>query len=104
MPVLDGEMTDIKSNAATCGLSIAAYLRTLGLQYKPKGILDNKAVNELAKVNGDLGRLGGLLKMLLTNDERLKSMGKDQVMPKINDLLDQIQSAQGLLLEAAKKV
>lgn len=101
VPVLAEEMTEIKHNAATCGLTVAAYLRTLGLAYKPKGVLDNKAVGELAKVNGDLGRLGGLLKMLLTNDERVKAL---QVMPTINGILEGIQTTQALLLEAAKKV
>jgi hypothetical protein len=104
VPVLPSEIVTIKTNAANCGLPVAAYLRTLGLEYKPKTILDAKAVGELAKVNGDLGRLGGLLKMLLTNDERLKALGKDQVMPKITTILDEIQSMQGLLLEAVKRV
>jgi hypothetical protein len=102
--VLPAEAVAIKSNAANCGLSASAYLRSLGLHYKPKTILDYKAVTEMAKVNGDLGRLGGILKMWLTNDERLKALGKEQVVPKINNLLDEIQSTQGLLLETVKKV
>jgi hypothetical protein len=80
------------------------YLRSLGLQYKPKGILDNIAVLELVKVNADLGRLGGLLKMWLTNDERLELLGKEQVAPKIHKLLEEIQSTQDVMLVAAQKV
>ncbi|MBK8605050.1 MAG: hypothetical protein IPN87_19015 [Saprospiraceae bacterium] len=35
------------------------YLKKLGLGYEPTSIMDNQKVNELAKINGDLGRLGG---------------------------------------------
>jgi hypothetical protein len=104
VPVLPTEAIDIKRLAAECGLSVAAYLRELGLQYKPKGILDYKAVTELAKVNGDLGRLGGLLKMLLSNDNRLKSAGKDVVVPTIKEILEEIKVTQALLLETARRV
>ncbi len=104
VPVLPAEAIEIKNNAADCGLAVAAYLRNVGLQYKPKGILDSKAISELVKINGDLGRLGGLLKMWLSNDERLKLLGKELVIAKINSLLDEIQLTQAMLLEVAKKV
>ncbi|MEK6747126.1 MAG: conjugal transfer transcriptional regulator TraJ [Pseudomonadota bacterium] len=102
VPVLPSETTKIKQNAADCGLSVAAYLRSVGLQYKPKGILDYKAVGELVKVNADLGRLGGLLKMWLSNDERLGVFNKESL--EINELLQEIQLTQSLLLETARKV
>ena len=104
VPVLPAEAIEIKSNAADCGLAVAAYLRNVGLKYKPNSILDYKAISELVKVNADLGRLGGLLKMWLTNDERLKLFGKELVVAKINGLLDEIQLTQIALLEVAKKV
>jgi hypothetical protein len=104
VPVLPSEAIEIKINAANCSMSVAAYLRELGLNHKPKTTLDAKAVLELAKVNGDLGRLGGLLKMWLTNDERLVALGKEQVVPKIHSLLEEIQTTQAMLLETAQKV
>jgi hypothetical protein len=104
VPILPAEEVAIKRNAGNCGLTVAAYLRTLGLEYRPKTILDNNAVGELVKVNADLGRLGGLLKMLLTNDERLKAIGKEQIMPTINGILEEIKTTQSLLLAAAQKV
>jgi hypothetical protein len=36
VPVLPAEIVEIKQNAADCGMSIAAYLRELGLKHKPK--------------------------------------------------------------------
>jgi hypothetical protein len=104
VPVLPAEMTDIKRNAANCGLSVSAYLRNLGLQYRPKTILDANSVLELVRVNGDLGRLGGLLKMLLTNDEKVKALGKEQVTAKIYSLLEEIEVTQALLFETVKRV
>ena len=102
VPVLPSETIEIKQNAADCGLSVSAYLRSIGLQYKPKGILDYKAVGELVKVNADVGRLGGLLKMWLSNDERLGVFNKESL--EINELLQEIQATQALLLETARKV
>jgi hypothetical protein len=104
VPVLPTELTAIKTSAANCGLSVAAYLRTLGLNHQPKTTLDADGIIEMVKINGDLGRLGGLLKMLLTNDERLKAMGKEQVTARIHGMLEDIQSTQSLLFEAARKV
>lgn len=70
VPVLPDEEAAIKRNAAATGLSIAGYLRNVGVGYEVRGILDLVQVQDLARVNGDLGRLGGLLKLWLTNDER----------------------------------
>ena len=58
--------------ARTTGNSTSAYLRKVGLGYEVKSVLDFERVAELAKVNGDLGRLGGLLKLWLSNDKRLQ--------------------------------
>ncbi|KVP14769.1 conjugal transfer protein TraJ [Burkholderia ubonensis] len=70
VPVLPDEEAAIKRNAAAAGLSVAAYLRNVGVGYEIRGILDLARVQDLARVNGDLGRLGGLLKLWLTNDAR----------------------------------
>lgn len=59
------ERAAIEKNAAATNLSASAYLRTLGLGYQPKSLLDVKHVLELVKLGGDMGRLGGLLKMWL---------------------------------------
>lgn len=64
------EKEQIQTNAESCNLSCSAYLRQLGLGYIPASKLDAAAMRQLAKVNGDMGRLGGLLKMMLTNQER----------------------------------
>lgn len=91
VPVLPDEETAIKKMAASAGLPVAAYLRNVGLGYQVRGILDNKRVEELARINGDLGRLGGLLKLWLTDDPRTARFGESTIralLSKIEDTQD----------------
>jgi hypothetical protein len=71
VPVLEQEEEAIKQRAATAGLSVSSYLRKIALDYPIYNILDYQAVDTLAKVNGDCGRLGGLLKLWLSDDKKL---------------------------------
>src|ERR1700756_913501 len=80
------ERATIERLAATTGLSVSAYLRTLGLAYEPKSILDAKSVRDLLKACGDLGRLGGLLKLWL-----VEKPGQGASVAEIRQLLEQIQ-------------
>ena len=73
VPVLPNEEAEIKSKAQDAGLTVAEYLRNLGLGYSVPSVIDSRQVDSLLKINGDLGRLGGLIKLWLTNDERLLS-------------------------------
>jgi hypothetical protein len=70
--VTSQEKAGIQEMARITGNSASAYLRKVGLGYEVKSVLDFEGVGELAKVNGDLGRLGGLLKLWLSNDKRLQ--------------------------------
>lgn len=64
--VVDGdERRRIRQRAKEAGLSVSAYLRMVGLGKAIRLAFDHTAVLELAKVNGDQGRLGGLLKLWL---------------------------------------
>ncbi len=86
VPVDADEEQIIKTQAATCGLSISEYLRNLGLGYQPTSIVDNQKVDELAKINGDLGRLGGLLKLWLSNDKKAAHYDKKTIIKLLNDI------------------
>ncbi|MCF5552537.1 CopG family transcriptional regulator [Pseudomonas syringae] len=63
--VTDGEKEAITKCAEEAGMSRSGYLRALGLNTPIRSVVDLKAVAELAKVNGDLGRVAGLLKLWL---------------------------------------
>jgi hypothetical protein len=55
----------IQENAEASGLSVAGFVRRVAMGYQVDSIVDIKQVNELSRVNADLGRLGGLLKLWL---------------------------------------
>ena len=63
--VTDGEKATITARAKETGMARSAYLRALGLNTPVKSVVDLGAVADLAKVNGDLGRVAGLLKLWL---------------------------------------
>lgn len=93
VPVLPEEEAAIKENAARAGLTIAAYLRAVGIGYEIRGIVDSNEVERLAKINGDLGRLGGLLKLWLTNDARTAQFGETTIraaLARIEDTQDKM--------------
>ncbi|MFJ2333646.1 plasmid mobilization protein [Pseudomonas helleri] len=63
--VTDEEKAAITERAAEAGMSRSGYLRALGLNTPIRSVVDLTAVADLAKVNGDLGRVAGLLKLWL---------------------------------------
>ena len=75
VPVLPEEAAAIKRLAATAGLPVAAYLRNVALSYRFNRNLDDSGVEDLVRLNGDLGRLGRLLKLWLTGDPRKAHYG-----------------------------
>ena len=62
----ESERAAIDTNASACALTVSAFLRTLGSGYEPKSMLDQEAILSLIGVAADQGRLGGLLKLWLT--------------------------------------
>ncbi len=60
------ERAAIEERAIATGRSLSSLLRDLALGFEPKALLDLQAVQALVKVNADQGRLGGLLKLWLT--------------------------------------
>jgi hypothetical protein len=69
-------------------MSTSAYLRQVGLGMPIKSILDQNSIVDLAKVNADQGRLCGLLKLWLTNDEKLKPYDQAKLSMNIIKLLE----------------
>lgn len=93
VPVLPEEEAAIKQNAEYAGLSTAAFLRKVGMGYEVESLVDVEQVKELSRVNGDLGRLGGLLKLWLTDDVRTRAF----TPAVINTLLVKIEATQNEL-------
>ena len=100
VPVLPIEEAEIKCKATDAGLTVAENLRNLGLGYKVPSVIDNRKVDALLKINADLGRLGGLIKLWLTNDKRTKLIGKSQ----LHLTLDSIRNTQSTMLDVIMKL
>ncbi len=61
----EAELAAISARAASANLSLSAYLRAAGLNQKVRSVLDVHAVEELSKVNGELGRAAAVVKLWL---------------------------------------
>ncbi|EXI77997.1 MAG: conjugal transfer transcriptional regulator TraJ [Candidatus Accumulibacter phosphatis] len=97
---LPEERQQVVANARAVGLSLSNYLLNVGVGYQVRGIVDNKQVEELARINGDLGRLGGLLKLWLTNDARTAQFGEST----IRAVLSRIEATQGQMISVMQNV
>jgi hypothetical protein len=93
------ERARIEQRAKIAGLSVSAYLRAAGLNQPIRSVLDHDAVRELAKVNGDQGRLGGLLKLWL-----MQRGGEGAPAVEIRRVLDRITEIQTQLANIAGRV
>lgn len=101
---LPEEKEQISQNAKNVGLSTSAYLLSVGIGYEIKSILDSQLVGDLVKVNADLGRLGGLLKLWLTDDKKLAAAGHSLTEGTVRTLLKRIEETQAIMFESVKKL
>jgi hypothetical protein len=99
-----GEKAAIAEAARACRLSASAYARTLALGDPPTPCAYLDRLDDVMKLHADLGRLGGLLKMTLTNDERLNDMGREMGVATIDATLVDIRATQAKLLELVDMV
>lgn len=76
---LPEEKQTITENADAAGKSVSSFLLAVGQGYRVTGVMDYEKVRELARINGDLGRLGGLLKLWLTKDARAAKFGEETI-------------------------
>ncbi len=82
------EKAAITERAKQAGMSRSGYLRALGLNSPVRSIVDLQAVASLGKVNGDLGRVAGLLKLWLAekNGQGASSVEIDRMMVEFREL------------------
>lgn len=97
---LPSEREAIAENARAAGKSLSNFLLNVGQGYRIQGITDYERVRELARINGDLGRLGGLLKLWLADDVRTAAFGTET----IHRLLERIEATQAEMAEVMKSI
>lgn len=73
----DEEKAQILECAKQNGLSRSGYVWAVGMNYPIRSVVDLAAVTDLAKVNGDLGRVAGLLKLWLADKNRQEARAMD---------------------------
>jgi len=96
----------LENRAKGVGKSTAAYLRDLAMEYPLRSVVDQYALDVLIKTKADLGRLGGLFKIWLTNNEEYKEnvkLGKYDYKT-VEALLEKIEERQERLIEIAEKL
>lgn len=105
---LESERQAIEENAHQSGLSVSRFLRVVGIGMPVRSMADQKAVKALARINADMGRLGGLLKALLTNEERFDGLtGRElqeitlATLKEIQDNQTELRIIAGRLVEGA---
>ncbi len=100
--VSDDEYAQITESAKSVGLSNSAFLRQTGKGYAPSSIFDLDVVEKLIKLSADQGRYGGLLKMWLTNDERLAWFDQKELAQSIGLSLEKVNEIQETILDIIK--
>ena len=86
--VTDEEKATITERAEEAGMSRSGYLRALGLNTPIRSVVDLKAVADLCRINGDLGRVAGLLKLWLLekNGQGASSVEIERMMVEFREL------------------
>lgn len=103
--VTDEERTIICELAEQAGLSRSAFLRAAGLNKRVGARADLEAVRELVKVNGDLGRIAGLLKLWLAEKrgQGASPMDVEQMMKGFRELQAGISEKMGAIVFGKKR-
>ncbi|PTN09681.1 plasmid mobilization protein [Nitrosomonas aestuarii] len=100
VPVSAEEERVIKRKAQDTGLPVARYMRLVSQGYMVQSTIDLCQVEKLLKINGDLGRAGGLLKLWLSDDRRAAGLDRKAIF----GVLQEIRETQGLMSRVLKRV
>ena len=89
------EYSRIQESANKAGLSLSTFCKRVCLGTPVPGLEHRQAVKDILKANADLGRLGGLLKLALSEEGDKIALSK---------LLREIDAGQSALKAAARKI
>lgn len=85
----ESERDRIAALAEQCGLSVSEFMHRVVLGQEVNSKMDKEAFLNLLKVNADLGRLGGLFKLALTDGVKKIASHKE-----VRRILHQIEDRQ----------
>lgn len=96
------EFIDLSERASNYGLTISRFLRDLAMNYPLTCITDQKVAHEMLLIAGDIGRLGGLFKLWLSNNsDNMAAFSKNRSYKDIDEVLDKILELQEILKNKA---
>ena len=105
VPELGQDCESVVSNQVMDqGNERARYLRALGLELPVQSTIDHRAVLDLVKINADLGRLGGLIKMWLTSNDSWESSSTQTLQRKLDGTLNEIRALQKKMSDRLQNV
>ena len=102
--VFPEEQAIIANNAKMAGLSVPEFLRRLGLGANIKPVIDPVIGRQIIKHAGEIGKVGGLLKMLLSNSERFGGTRGEVLQIQTEKLLNEINDARAKLVSVIKSL
>lgn len=97
------EKAQLQAAARSAALTVPEYLRQLGARNEVKSKVDQRSLLNLLKVSADLGRLGGLLKLWLSESGQYPQRNKVSHID-IFDLLNKIAAGQNEVRELARRL
>lgn len=102
--VTDEEKATITARSKEAGMARSAYLRALSLNTPVRSVVDLIVVADLAKVNGDLGRVAGLLKLWLAEKrgQGANVIDVESVMVEFRELQASVREKMGLIVKTHK--
>ncbi|MBM0557855.1 CopG family transcriptional regulator [Pseudomonas sp. PA-7-1E] len=97
--VSEDERAEIEDKARQANMSLSAYLSAVGRNSPIRSVVDLQAVADLGKVNGDLGRVAGLLKLWLAEKRGQGARPKD-----VEAMMNDFRKLQGEVLAIMSRV
>ena len=97
--VTPDEQQQIARRAQEAGMSQSAYLRAVGVGTPIQSTVDGDAVMTLLRANGDLGRVGGLLKWWLSERPGFGAKAES-----VREVLAGIEAAMAEMIKAAGSI
>lgn len=85
----------IRELAASSGMSVSQYVKSVSSGYKPITLIESGKVKEILKVNADLARLGNLLKAWIFNDVKYQISFRMKIESKLDESLNKVDDLRG---------
>lgn len=95
------EKGELAAKADQAKMSLSSYMRAAGLHAPIRAAADLSAVTDLVKVNGDLGRVAGLLKLWLAEKrgQGARPIDVESMMIEFRSLQEDLRAIMGKVIK-----